>query len=49
MKTFYMLLLALIVGIAGITFRATHHPVYRHCHNTADGYVCTLTTWKGNK
>lgn len=49
MKQFYIALLALVIGLCGVGFRLTHHPVYSHCHQTADGYVCTLTTWKGNK
>ena len=49
MKQFYIALLALVIGLCGVGFRLTHHPVYKHCSWQADGYVCTLTTWKGNK
>jgi len=49
MRNFYIALLALVIGICGVAFRLTHHPVYRGCSWQADGYVCTLTTWKGNK
>jgi hypothetical protein len=35
--------------VALVAFRATHHPVYGKCHTTADGYVCTLIKWEGNK
>jgi hypothetical protein len=41
---------ALLIGlIALVAFRATHHPIYGNCHQTADGYTCTLLAWKGNK
>jgi len=40
------LLLALVALIA---FRVTHHPIYGNCHQTADGYACTLLRYEGNK
>jgi hypothetical protein len=36
------------LALVAIGYRATHHPVYGKCHYTADGYTCTLLTWKGN-
>lgn len=35
--------------VAGIAFRATHHPVYGNCHTTDLGTSCTLKTWEKNK
>ena len=49
MKNFYIVLLALLIGLCALGFRVTHHPVYSHCKSTADGYTCTLTKWEGNK
>jgi hypothetical protein len=40
------LLLALV---ALVGFRLTHHPIYGKCHQTADGYTCSLIKWAGNK
>jgi hypothetical protein len=39
------LLLAIVAG----AFLATHHPVYGKCHTTADGQVCTLIKYAGNR
>jgi hypothetical protein len=39
----------LVALVALVGFRLTHHPIYGNCHNTADGYTCTLLAWKGNK
>jgi hypothetical protein len=39
----------ILLALVAITFRATHHPVYGKCHQTADGYTCTLLEWKANK
>ena len=35
--------------LIGVVFAATHHRVYGNCHQTADGRVCTLIRWEGNK
>jgi hypothetical protein len=39
----------ILLAIVAITYRATHHPVYGKCHQTADGQVCTLLHYAGNK
>jgi len=49
MKTLAVIILALIIGICGVAFRLTHHPVYRGCSWQAEGYVCKLVKWEGNK
>jgi hypothetical protein len=49
MKQFYIALLALVIGLCGVGFRLTHHPIYKHCSWQADGYVCKLVKWEGNK
>jgi len=49
MRNLIVIILALFIGIAGITFRVTHHPIYKGCRHMDVGYSCTLTTWKGNK
>jgi hypothetical protein len=36
------------LALVAIGYRATHHPVYGKCHQTADGYICTLLALKGN-
>jgi len=41
--------LTLALAIAGGVFLATHHAVYGKCHQTADGYTCTLLYYAGNK
>jgi hypothetical protein len=39
----------LVMVVTGIVFAASHHKVYGNCHQTADGRVCTLIRWEGNK
>ena len=41
--------LTLALAIAGGVFLATHHAVYGNCKHTADGYVCELLRYEGNK
>jgi hypothetical protein len=49
MRNVYIWLLALIIGLFDIGFQFTHHPVYKHCSWQADGYVCEIAKWEGNK
>jgi len=37
------------LALVAIGYRATHHPVYGKCHQTAEGYTCTLLHYAGNK
>jgi hypothetical protein len=39
----------LALAIAGGAFLATHHAVYGNCHQSPDGYTCTLLRYEGNK
>jgi hypothetical protein len=41
--------LTLALAIAGGVFLATHHAVYGKCHQSPDGYTCTLLRYEGNK
>ena len=42
-------LVFILLAILAITYRATHHPIYGKCHQSPDGYTCTLIKWAGNK
>jgi len=37
--------LAMGIGILAIVFSMVAHPHYGHCHNTDEGYTCTLINY----
>lgn len=41
--------LAIVLTLAGVGYRATHHPIYGNCHQKADGQVCTLIKYVSNR
>ena len=41
--------LTLALAIAGGVFLATHHAVYGKCHQSPDGYTCTLIGYASNR